>query len=185
MQEVVQRHESTHDESVGVDRAEPTIHCETQPDASGVTSNAVNIVVNGDHEKEKTAVEDFPVVDTNNTNVHYEATLKMEEPEVKTPAFDDVMTTKLAGLELTNGHSHTEDVTTTTPSEMFSRFSLPVAATQPPNYFQSLRCGFLSRGLMEALVETSVHFPSPHDTPAICKSSFFCHNPTGLTVFPK
>ncbi|KAF7256343.1 hypothetical protein EG68_07003 [Paragonimus skrjabini miyazakii] len=114
VQEVVQGNESTHDESVGVDRAESTIHCETQPDASELTPNAVN----GDHENEKTAVEDFPVVDTNNTNVHCDVALKMEEPEVKSPAFDDVMTAKLAGLELTNGHSHTEDVTVTTPSEV-------------------------------------------------------------------
>ncbi|KAF5402737.1 hypothetical protein PHET_03293 [Paragonimus heterotremus] len=118
MQEVVQGHEPTHDESVVVDRTESTIHCGTQPDASEVTPNVVNTVVNGDHENEEAAVEDFPVVDTNNTNVHCDVAPKMEEPEVNTPAFDDVMTAKLSGLELTNGHSHTEDVTTTTPSEV-------------------------------------------------------------------
>ncbi|KAA3680506.1 uncharacterized protein DEA37_0007906 [Paragonimus westermani] len=117
-QEFVQEHESTHDESVGVDRAEPTIQCETQPDASEIISNTVNIIVNGDHENEKTAVEDFPVVDTNNTNVHCDHSLRMEEPENKTPAFDDVMTAKLAGLVLTNGHSHTEDANATTSSEL-------------------------------------------------------------------
>ncbi|KAF8572477.1 hypothetical protein P879_00585 [Paragonimus westermani] len=118
IQEFVQGHESTHDESFGIDRTEPTIQCETQPDASEITSDTVNIVVNGDHGDEKAAVEDFPVVDTNNTNVHCDHSLTMEEPENKTSAFDDVMTTKLTGLVLTNGHPHTEDASETTPSEL-------------------------------------------------------------------